>query len=675
MKSAHRSVLKQKNKKHKSGHGKKDQFKDPKISTPSANLHNEKGQKDRRNQAADARRENKMMASKLAKIVGSKNGPPKVVGILPCSANADANSFLTIFNFQSEVENFMIHSGTICGGQFQCRITPLAIERSIDVLIDIGKVSDIIILLFFNNEPLDQWGQLAISILKSIGLPQIIAVVASPSGEPIPKSSLVNYRNYIQKDLPDVDRILPVVTPDDMTQFVRFLSVTTPKTISWKENRPNMLIQNFVVNEEQETIDIYGYLRGAPLNVHQVVTIPYLGDYYIASANDVVASDELRHPFVYEHGEADILEADIHPPQTVESFEAVQQVQEEFGKMELEDNYQQEGEMNQDNIDDEFEDERDARQAEEEAALWKRTQEELEFPDEFDYNNEVLLRERLRRYRGLKSFKSSPWNRYESLPPQYSRIFEFSNFARLSEACIAEQEKGDLQPGCRLKVTLLNGQNDITIWQRVPAGRPLTMFGLFRNETRLTVLNASFTNRGEPVRSKEPLLIICGFRHLWIHPLFSEYDTRADKHLYLKVVDTGKQAIASFIAPAMMQSCPVSYFKESDGFMNFIGTGSIKTVDPCRMIIKRIKLTGNPYRTLGKTARVTMMFFNKDDINYFKSINLNTKSGKAGHITEPIGEKGHFKAVFSDIMQPNDTVCMNLYKRVFPKMDTEPATF
>lgn len=669
----HRSVLKQKNKKHKSGHGKKDQFKDPKVGLSSANLHNEKGQKDRRTQASESRRENKILAAKVAKIVGSRNGPPKIVGILPCSENADAEAFTSLFDFEPEVEDFNLQSGTIKGGQFQCRITPLPIERSIDVLIDIGKVSDIIVLLFLSEEPLDEWGANAISVLKSIGLPQIMAVVVSLNGEPISKSSLANYKTYIQKDLPDVERVLPLVTPDDMAQFVRFLSVITPKQISWKENRPYMLIQNFEVNEEKQTIDLYGYLREAKLNVHQVITIPYLGDFYIACANEIEPSDELRHPLIFAHQEnEDLITADIHPPQNIESLEGIEQVQNEFEKLGLEDQFV---DNENENMEEDFED--DEMEAERAEELRRRNQEDLEFPDEFDIDDpSIPLRERLRRYRGLNSFKNDPWNPYESLPPQYSKIFEFSNFARISEAAIAEQETGEINPGERLKVTLFNGENDITAWSRVPQGRALTMFGLFRNETRFTVLNASFTNRGEPVRSKEQLLIICGFRHLWIHPLFSEYDTRAPKHLYMKVVDTNKQAIASFIAPAMMQSCPVSYFKETEGIMNFIGTGSIKTVDPCRMIIKRIILTGNPYKSIGKTARVTMMFYNKEDIMYFKSVKLKSKKRKTkGNITKPIGLKGHFKASFNEIVQQDDTVCMYLYKRVFPKLDTEPVTF
>ncbi|OHT11286.1 pre-rRNA-processing protein [Tritrichomonas foetus] len=667
----HRSTFKQKNKKHKSGHQPKNQFKDPKVNAPGASIQNEKGQKDRRNQAASARRDNKMEAAKLAKLIGSKNGPPKVVGILPCSANADAPGFLNIFNFQPEVEGFMIPSGTLVGGQFQCRITPFAIPRTIDVLIDVGKIADIIILLFLKDEPLDDWGAMAISLLKSIGMPQAIAVVASPSGEPVPRDSLVNYRNYIQKDLPDVERILPLATNDDLAQFVRFLSVTTPKSISWKENRPNMLIQNFIVNPGNNTVEIFGYLKGARLNVHQVVTIPYLGDFYIAEANGAIPSEDLRHPLIYEQGENDdIMNADIHAPQTVESYESIDQIKNDFDKVNLEDNYGY-NDGDEQNLD---EDDREAQLAEEQAEVWRRNQEDLEFPDEFDYNGNTILRERLRRYRGLKSFNSSPWNQYESLPPQYARIFEFSNFARTSEAAVAEQDKGEIEPGTRTKITLLIGDNDINDWGRIPDGRALTMFGLFRNETRLTVLNATFFNNGDPIRSKEQILIICGFRHLWIQPLFNE-DTRASKHLYLRVVDHNQPAIASFIAPAMMQGAPVSYFKEIDGSMYFIGTGSIKTVDPNRMVIKRIILTGNPYRTIGRNARVTMMFFNKEDILYFRTVGLWTKNKRKGHIMEPIGLKGHFKACFNEIAQPEDTVCMSLYKRVFPKMTTFPVAF
>ncbi|RMZ90407.1 hypothetical protein DV736_g2364, partial [Chaetothyriales sp. CBS 134916] len=335
--------------------------------------------------------------------------------------------------------------------------------------------------------------------------------------------------------------------------------------------------------------------------------------------------------------------------------------------------------------------EEEARQLEDfRASRKKEADDDLEFPDEIELDPETSARERLAKYRGLKSLRTSEWNTAEDAahePEDHKRLLHIPDYKKSCNAAKKEALAGPIPVGTRVEIELSEVPLSLTTG---PA--PSALFSLLRHEHKHAVVNLNLTLRSDaeaPVKSKEELLVQIGHRRLLINPIFSAPgQTPNDVHKFDRFLHPGRTAIASFQGPVTWGSTPVLVFKRqrpsddqvpelvnamqdtpvsAKSDLRLVGSATTMPSSPSRVIAKRVILTGHPYKIHKKLVTVRYMFFNRDDVAWFAALPLWTKRGRHGFIKEPLGTHGYFKATFDGRINPLDAVGVSLYKRVWPR--------
>ncbi|CAI7573853.1 unnamed protein product [Penicillium manginii] len=325
--------------------------------------------------------------------------------------------------------------------------------------------------------------------------------------------------------------------------------------------------------------------------------------------------------------------------------------------------------------------------AEYRASRKTEAEEDLEFPDEIELHPNVAARERLARFRGLKNLKISPWETSEDRPyepEEWRRLLQFGDWKGTKNRVLREALAGGVNPGIRVDIHL----------RAVPAAlrqkaQPNSLFSLLRHEHKNTVVNVNLTLSSSveaPLRSKEELIVQIGARRMVVKPIFSAGDnTPNNVHKFDRFLHPGRSAMATWIGPMIWGAVPMLVFRnkksEADEEMldsaeatqpsleglELIGTGTVVAPDQKRVIAKRAILAGHPYKIHKKVVTVRYMFFNSEDVAWFKALQLWTRRGRSGYIKESLGTHGYFKATFDAKINPQDSIGISLYKRVFPR--------
>ncbi|CAB9515954.1 processing protein TSR1 homolog [Seminavis robusta] len=344
----------------------------------------------------------------------------------------------------------------------------------------------------------------------------------------------------------------------------------------------------------------------------------------------------------------------------------------------------------------------------------KRTKEQNEhneFPDEVDVGEDEKAMDRFARYRSLKSFRKSYWDPKENLPESYANVFHFANFKATQRSVMQEMEDlaadaeewngespqtnsmdeddsgsedlfSDCVPSGAYVTITLNGV-DANAANSLPVDSVLVAVALLPHENKVSVLHAGLSHSSGcnidnefPVKSKDKLTIRCGWRTWETRPVFSQNNLNCNKHKFERFMPLqGAFFAATFFGPVTYTPCPVLVFrKQEDKPQELCAIGSMIGADADRIVVKRVILTGYPVRVHKRHATVKYMFYNPDDVKWFRPAGLWTKHGLNGNIVESVGDHGTMKCLFNAPIKQHDTVCLPLYKRIFPKFVLSQAT-
>ncbi|RLV92346.1 Ribosome biogenesis protein TSR1 [Spathaspora sp. JA1] len=318
--------------------------------------------------------------------------------------------------------------------------------------------------------------------------------------------------------------------------------------------------------------------------------------------------------------------------------------------------------------------EEETRQLEQFRALEK---DDLDFPDEIELHPNESAKERLAAYRGVKSLGNCNWDVDENdieAPSIWNRLLRISNYKATKNRISKEY----------IKQTQVTGGNKVRIYIRAPVSvilerinptaQPFTIYELLEHEHKLGVCNFTFESwedYEDPIPSGESIIVQYGPRRQVIEPTFNQGSNNPNNvHKSENFAHLGATVICTAITPVLFNQAPVIYFKPGPNNIEFVGQGTFLNCDHTRIIAQRAVLTGHPVKIHKRVVTVRYMFFNSEDINYFKAISLFTKSGRTGFIKESLGTHGYFKANFDGKLTSQDVVAMSLYKRLWPAISS-----
>jgi ribosome biogenesis protein BMS1 len=209
---------------------------------------------------------------------------------------------------------------------------------------------------------------------------------------------------------------------------------------------------------------------------------------------------------------------------------------------------------------------------------------------------------------------------------------------------------------------------------------PLIIGGLTPTEDRMGFVQIRIKRHRwhkKILKTNDPLVFSLGWRRFQSMPVYSISDSRTRNRM-LKYTPEHMHCFGTFYGPLIAPSTPfccVQTFSNSNPGFRIAATGVVLSVDESVEIVKKLKLTGHPYKVFKNTAFIKDMFNSSLEIAKFEGASVRTVSGIRGQIKRALSKpEGHFRATFEDKLLMSDIVFLRAWYPIKPHRFYNPVT-
>jgi ribosome biogenesis protein BMS1 len=209
---------------------------------------------------------------------------------------------------------------------------------------------------------------------------------------------------------------------------------------------------------------------------------------------------------------------------------------------------------------------------------------------------------------------------------------------------------------------------------------PIIIGGLTPTEDRFGFLQVRIKRHRwhkKILKTNDPLIFSLGWRRFQTMPLYSISDSRTRNRM-LKYTPEHMHCFGTIYGPLIAPNTPfccVQSLSNSNPGFRIAATGVVLSVDETVEIVKKLKLTGHPYKIFKNTAFIKDMFGSALEIAKFEGASIRTVSGVRGQIKRALTKpEGSFRGTFEDKLLMSDIVFLRAWYPVKPHRYYNPVT-